>query len=273
MQSKYSLNARGDIKKASVEYEISLATARNYLSKTEEEIKAMDQPKKYERKKKVWLNEYSNIIYKMAVDGHEPEVILNYILRIGYPGTLRSLAELIENILCNNFGIELFIHWYKVHKYADNIIVISCNEIIKYITEKEDSDSKKKVSPHIGKIKEKYPTVKQLDEIYTVFHHILMGNKEDELDLFVEHYMESPVNKFIRGLRKDIHPAKNAISFRESSGFVEGNNNKFKLIKRILYGRANLSNLFCKCYPAFLIGKASFNIKKALLNSKAYTHY
>ena len=233
----------------------------------------MDKPKKYERKKNVWLNEYSNIVYKMAADGHEPEVILNYIIKYGYPRTLRSLAHLIECIIYNNFGIILFRQWYVTQKYADNIIVISRNEIIKYITEKEDSDAKKKVSPHIGKIKEKYPIVKQMDEIYTVFHHILMGNKEDELDLFVEHYIESPVSKFIRGLKKDIHPAKNAISFHESSGFVEGNNNKFKLIKRILYGRSKLSNLFCKCYPAFLIGKDSFDMKKVLLNSKAYTHF
>lgn len=233
----------------------------------------MDKPKKYERKKKEWLNEYSNIVYKMTADGHEPKVILNYILRKGYPGTLESLSNLIIRIMYNNFGIVLSKQWYVTQKYADTITVISRNEIIKYITEKEDTDVKKKVRLYISQIKEKYSVVKQLDEIYTVFHHILMGNKEDELDLFVDHYIECPVSKFIRGLKKDIHPAKNAISFRESSGFVEGNNNKFKLIKRILYGRANLSNLFCKCYPAFLIGKASFNIKKALLNSKAYTHY
>ncbi|MEE1031858.1 MAG: transposase, partial [Ruminococcus sp.] len=38
-------------------------------------------------------------------------------------------------------------------------------------------------------------------------------------------------------------PVKNAISHPESSGFVEGNNNKFKLIKRIVYGRSGLVNL------------------------------
>ncbi|MBQ0066188.1 MAG: transposase, partial [Firmicutes bacterium] len=268
MQAKYSLYIRGDIKKASKEYGISQPTVKSYLSKTEEEIEAMDKPKKYERKKNAWLNEYSNIIYKMAADCHEPEVILNYILKYGYPGTLVSLSNLIMRTLHNNFGIILFNQWYVTHKYADTITVISRNEIIKYITEKEGTDAKKKVSPHIGKIKEKYPVVRQLDEIYTIFHHILMGNKEDELDVFIEYYMNSSVDKFVKGLKKDIHPAKNAISFHESSGFVEGNNNKFKLIKRILYGRSKLSNLFCKCYPAFLIGKDSFDMKKVLLNSK-----
>ncbi|WP_368757173.1 transposase, partial [Enterococcus avium] len=36
-----------------------------------------------------------------------------------------------------------------------------------------------------------------------------------------------------------------------SSGFVEGNNNKFKLIKRIVYGRSGLVNLSKKCLLAF----------------------
>ena len=93
----------------------------------------MDQPKKYRRKKKEWLNEYSNIIYKMAADGHEPEVILNYILKNGYPGTLISSVDLIRRILYNNFGIILFNRWYVTYKYEDNITMISRNEIIKYI--------------------------------------------------------------------------------------------------------------------------------------------
>ena len=49
----------------------------------------------------------------------------------------------------------------------------------------------------------------------------------------------------------------NTISFNESSGFVEGNNNKFKLIKRILYGRCNLVNLFKKCFSIFSLNTSN----------------
>ncbi|RGB48653.1 MULTISPECIES: transposase [Bacillota] len=61
-------------------------------------------------------------------------------------------------------------------------------------------------------------------------------------------YRESRVKGFIGGIEKDIALIKNAISLPNSSGFVEGNNNKFKLIKRILYGRSNFVDLFRKCY-------------------------
>ncbi|MCD8104733.1 MAG: transposase [Lachnospiraceae bacterium] len=62
------------------------------------------------------------------------------------------------------------------------------------------------------------------------------------------------------GLKKDIAPVKNAISLDVSSGFVEGNNNKFKLIKRIVYGRSKIVNLTKKCKLAFLIKTDDFNL-------------
>jgi len=66
------------------------------------------------------------------------------------------------------------------------------------------------------------------------------------------------------GIEKDIAPIKNAISFPYSSGFVEGNNNKFKLLKRILYGRSDLVNLFRKCYLPFMIDNKGFKISEVI---------
>ena len=82
-----------------------------------------------------------------------------------------------------------------------------------------------------------------------------MGNQPDEMDSFIRHYdnKESPIPSFIEGLKKDIAAIKNAISYDTNSGFVEGNNTKFKLTKRILAGRSGLANLFRKCYAAFSI--------------------
>jgi transposase len=66
-----------------------------------------------------------------------------------------------------------------------------------------------------------------------------MGDNPDALDTFMEENKESPLKSFVAGIEKDIAPVKNAISYPNSSGFVEGNNNKFKLIKRILLAKRN----------------------------------
>ena len=84
----------------------------------------------------------------------------------------------------------------------------------------------------------------------------------DQLEDFIKKYEASAIEGFIEGIKKDIAPVKNAISHDVSSGFVEGNNNKFKLIKRILYGRADLVNLFKKSYFAFQSKLDNFNLLK-----------
>jgi len=88
-----------------------------------------------------------------------------------------------------------------------------------------------------------------------------------EIDDNIEN-VKSGIQGFIKSIKKDIAPIKAAISFNESSGFVEGNNNKFKLIKRILYGRCNLINLFKKSFSIFFM-KSSNNIFE-LLNFYSY---
>lgn len=87
-----------------------------------------------------------------------------------------------------------------------------------------------------------------------------MGDDSKKLIDFIENYRDSKLKGFVEGIEKDIAPIKNAISLPYSSGFVEGNNNKFKLIKRILYGRSNLVNLFRKCYVPFLMNNTDFNL-------------
>lgn len=72
------------------------------------------------------------------------------------------------------------------------------------------------------------------------------------------------IARFIDGLKRDIAPVKNAISLPYNSGFVEGNKNKFKLIKRILYGRSGLANLFCKCYVAFSITQSKVSVQSLI---------
>ena len=113
-------------------------------------------------------------------------------------------------------------------------------------------------------IKEKYSIIGELKEIYDSFYSILMGDDPDKLDRFINNYKESKLKVFVQGIEKDIAPIKNAISFPYSSGFVEGNNNKFKLLKRILYGRSDLVNLFRKCYLPFMIDNKGFKISEVI---------
>lgn len=230
---------------------------------SEEEIKAMDNPKKY-KKRMTLTDDYINMIYKMGRDGINPEIIFSYVIRKGYTGTWGALDTRIFRIFKNNFGNVLRMNFYLDFAYPPDITVLSRSAVIRCITVKDKKKKDVSLDCHIEAVKETYPIVGKIEKIYSDFHSVLMGDDANGLDSFISDYRESCLSSFIEGIEKDIAPVKNAISYSESSGFVEGNNNKFKLIKRILYGRSGLVNLFRKSYIPFLMNNIDFHLSDLL---------
>lgn len=255
----------------------SVMTTKKYLNMSKSEIKELDNITVY-KKREISTSAYFNMIYKMIHDGHKREIIYWYVISKGYSGTINQLDKAIKNIAINNFGIKYGILRLSLN-YEKGSIVINRNDLLKEITArgkkyKHNDD----ILKYMNLIIERYPIVKTIKDIYDSFYSAIMGDNPDKLDEFIATFetkkekdesgklivkYQSPISSFIEGLKKDITPAKNAISFTESSGFVEGNNCKFKLIKRILYGRANLVNLFRKCYLCFSFKKDNFSLKSS----------
>jgi len=234
---------------------------------SEEEITALDYRTIY-KKRKTMFDDYFNIIYKMLRDKVYLPIIISYIIRLGYDGNIGSLQTKIGRIAKNNFNLRLGMEWAFKFAYPKDISVVKRNEILRYITTKNPKIKRNEnIEKYIDIIKEKYKTVGELEYIYNDFYETIMGKEPNKLGGFITKYESSVINGFIDGIKDDIVSVRNGISSEISSGFVEGNNNKFKLIKRILYGRANLDTLFKKCYLAFKFGLDEFNISQ--LTNKA----
>ena len=218
------------------------------------------------RNKNTIIGPYLNIIYKMLRDGFKGDFIYSYILHMGYKGKPSTMIDIIKCIALNNFGIHLQRDFPFYEDMPASVSAITRSSVLKYITVKDNTSMKDSdTAKYIAVIKEAYPIVFQMEEMYQLFHSILMGDEPDELDRFVDKYQDTKgITGFIEGLKRDITPVKNAISLPFSSGFVEGNNNKFKLIKRILYGRSGLANLFRKCYAAFSITQTNVPVQSLI---------
>jgi transposase len=54
------------------------------------------------------------------------------------------------------------------------------------------------------------------------------------------------LKSFVNGLLRDIDAVENAVASSLSNGFLEGNNSRLKMIKRMMYGRAGLPLLKAK---------------------------
>lgn len=232
-----------------------------------EEIARFEHPVNY-KKRKSSMNEWLNVIYKMMADGCSNELIYFYIKnQKNFHDSEQKLAEYIYLIGKNNFPNRALFNARTTREriIQPDVTVINRTDLLKYILTCNPKIKRDAViEKYIDEIKNQYPVVEKVERMFQEFHSLLMGKDETKLDEYLERYSNSEIQAFCNGLKKDIAPVKNAISLSISSGFVEGNNNKFKVLKRIVYGRSGLVNLEKKCKLAFLPRDRDFSLSALL---------
>ena len=81
------------------------------------------------------------------------------------------------------------------------------------------------------------------------FREIFIRKNPYLLYLFIDNCLASSIPKlvaFVKGLQQDIEAVENAVTSDLSNGFVEGTNNKIKMVKRVMYGRCGIRLLKAK---------------------------
>jgi transposase len=122
---------------------------------------------------------------------------------------------------------------------------ITRNEIFKHIWNGEGDIAKE----DLEYIKATFPVIKILKECLYQFRSIFEKKTKESLTDYIKAYKDcelKPVRKFVEGLQKDIISVTNAVVEEYSNGFVEGTNNKLKMMKRVCYGRCKLPLLRSK---------------------------
>lgn len=125
-------------------------------------------------------------------------------------------------------------------------LYVTRSDIFKYLW----SDEKEKISDEVFvKVIIKYPVVKTIQICINNFREIFANKDSVLLHDFIDKYKVSNIKSivgFAGGLVKDIKAVENSVTSKYSNGYVEGNNNKLKMIKRQMYGRAKLPLLKAK---------------------------
>ncbi|WP_423055520.1 transposase [Acetobacterium carbinolicum] len=96
---------------------------------------------------------------------------------------------------------------------------------------------------------DKYPIIGELYKCIKEFRQIFKEKSLPQLYLFINRYKASGIKDleiFAAGLEKDLEAIKKAVISDLSNGFVEGVNNKLKMIKRAMYGRCGQKLLTAK---------------------------
>lgn len=91
-----------------------------------------------------------------------------------------------------------------------------------------------------------YPTLGIIYHIVREFKEIVFSKRVADLDVWIEQaklFGSEEINSFLNGLSRDIEAVKNAITYDYNNGIAEGNINKIKLYKRIMFGRCKFETL------------------------------
>lgn len=233
---------------------LTLPTIKKINNMSIEDINNIEKINFYKEKENK-MTPYVNIILKMLIDDIEHNYIMAYIIKKGYCHNQLYLSNYITLLAINNNlkCSEKFKCFIK-QSIDPSVIEITRNELFIYLMTIDEKKLDKKITENLSILIDKYPIITEVSVAFKEFHTTIFSKDENKLDEYIFKYKDhKKLKTFCKGLKKDIAAIKQAISSNLSSGFVEGNNNKFKLIKRIVYGKQKICNLFKRCYLSFTV--------------------
>jgi len=175
-------------------------------------------------------------------------VIYEKVKISGYNGKLTQIRQYCHKLI-GDLGIG-----YNSRKNSNGVAIKKNQKFDIHCIKKSDlfqyiwSDKELELADIVYIIR-KYPAVFDIIECVRDFRNIYIEKSTELLKLFIDKYSESgikSIKSFAKGLLLDYDAVKSSVVSDLSNGFVEGNNNKIKLIKRTMFGRAKIDLLRVK---------------------------
>ena len=106
---------------------------------------------------------------------------------------------------------------------------------------RDPSDLKEKEQQALAVIRQASPTADTVYELAQDFMQMLHRRQGQRLDVWLDQVRASHIpelQRFVGSIQRDKDAVLAGLTLQESNGVVEGKINKLKLIKRMMYGRA-----------------------------------
>lgn len=184
---------------------------------------------------------YDHIISELSTGTSRKDVYHNLRMK-GYQGGQTATYDYMNKII-ERFHIDTAVYKstsaesIQKKKELQRYDHLSRSEVFRFLWMNTEITAMHKayLMDHYHQLKEMLICVREFREIYQRKNMPL-------LYLFIEKYKNSTLKEiacFAKGLEKDISAAKNSVASPLSSGFVEGTNNKLKMVKRTMYGHCS----------------------------------
>ena len=195
------------------------------------------------------MDNFYDVIIKLLTAGVSRKDVYRNIIYKGYKGGQTAAYDYMNKII-ERFDIDI-----SVYKSTSTEAIKKKAELQKY-----DHISRHGVfrflwmdaelsAHHKAYVLQTYPKIGELIKCIREFREIYRKKNMPLLYLFIEKYKVSELKELARfalGLEKDLAAVENSVASPLSNGFVEGNNNKLKMVKRTMYGRCGKELLAAK---------------------------
>jgi len=170
------------------------------------------------------------------------------IMADGYNGKMTQVRKYCHKLI-GELGIK-----YNSRKNSTGVHIKENQKIDAHCIKKSElcryiwSDKELKLHDVVYIIR-KYPDVFDILGCVRDFRNIFIEKSAELLKQFIKKYSASDIKSiksFVSGLLIDYDAVENSVVSDLSNGYVEGCNNKIKLIKRTMYGRAKIDLLRVK---------------------------
>jgi transposase len=187
------------------------------------------------------VNQFAEYLQQRWDEGcHNAAQLYREIREKGYQGKRAMLARLVAN-------------WRKGGKTSRPNAPERISPKHAAILVTRAADQMTEAQQHLfDRISAQCPAVIEMRQMALAFRTALTGGDAAKLRLWVEgarHCEYGPVVRFAYGLRKDLLAVSAAVESPWSTGQVEGQINRLKMIKRQMYGRAGFHLLRARVLP------------------------
>lgn len=214
------------ITRLSKQFNLHWKTVKRYLEMT-------GPPDTSRQKRPKALDAFHKQVIEWEAAGHSIHIIYKKLQDIGYKGAYGSVRVFIAELRKKKRADAPLENAY--HSRRDIRRILWQNRLA------DDSDR-----DIINRVLKQYPFMQPIYAFIAGFRDTI-AKKDDagfiKLILYEQQRNDPLTKHFIRRLLSDFNSTVNAITYTESNGFVEGNVNRLKTVKRMMYGRAGFELL------------------------------
>ena len=180
-------------------------------------------------------------------DIREPKVLLALLRPLGYKGSIRTVQRYVARLRVAQGLPPIRGHVnHPLPKVIDPQMPPFTARRAAYLAVLKPENRELDDSALLEKLRHQHPDIEQLFELADEFLQLLSERKASAFDAWVLKALTcklKPLQKFVEGLLDDYDAVKASMTSEFSNGPVEGLNNKLKMLKRQMYGRASLELL------------------------------